>query len=483
MFSVIESCVRIVGIVAAVLRHGVLPFTGFLSLRLRSKTHAERIYLLLQSLGPTFIKFGQFLAARVDIVGEDVAKNLLRLCDALPPFSFDDVVRTIECDLRRQMGDIFQEFDTVPIAAASVAQVHKARTLDGELRAVKVLRPGIENTFRRDIKLMRLLARVFGKCNGLQRFQLGQLVEMFASICRLELDLRFEAANAEELRENTKADRGIFCVPRVDWNCTSRRVLTLQWMDAVPIYEMDKLQDREALARNLILCFCNQVYRDRFFHADMHPGNLMVDNQNRIVAVDFGIMGRLNEETCVYISEIFIGFLNKDYRRVAEAHLDAGYIPGRCDEFITACRAIWEPIADMNAQGFSMAELLAQLFRVTSEFNMKVQPQLLLLQKTMVLVEGICRQLAPDMNLWKIAELWVQEHGDNNKCAEKFKKSQVYRSLRGMQMLASKIDRSLDAIISHDERAQGQGQTGQHSTTPFLMLVIVGLLVVLMMVK
>ncbi|AXW84831.1 2-polyprenylphenol 6-hydroxylase [Anaplasma marginale] len=483
MFSVIKSCARMLRIVTAILCHGILPYTGFLSLRLRSKTRAERLCILLQSLGPTFIKFGQFLAARVDIVGEDAAKNLLRLCDALPPFSFDDVVKTIECDLRRQMGSIFREFDTVPVAAASVAQVHKAKTLDGELRAVKVLRPGVEQDFRRDIRLMRLLARIFGGCRRLQRFQLGQLVEMFASICRLELDLRFEAANAEELRENTKADRGIFCVPKVDWNCTSKRVLTLQWVDAVPIYEIDKLQDRESLARNLILCFCNQVYKDRFFHADMHPGNLMVDSNNRIVAVDFGIMGRIDEETCVYISEIFIGFLSRDYRRVAEAHLDAGYIPGRCDEFITACRAIWEPIADMSAQGFSMAELLTQLFMVTSEFNMKVQPQLLLLQKTMVLVEGICRQLAPDMNLWKIAELWVQEHGDNHGYTERFKKSQVYRSMRGMRMLASKIDRSLDIIISHDGYRQGRGQTTQLGAAPFLMLVIVGLLVVLVIVK
>ncbi|MGN7678980.1 MAG: AarF/UbiB family protein, partial [Anaplasma sp.] len=346
-------------------------------------------------------------------------------------------------------------------------------------KAVKVLRPGIEDEFLRDVRLMRFLVCLVGRLKSLSRFRLHELVETFASICRLELDLRFEAANAEELRENAKAEREILLIPEVDWHLTSRRVLTLQWVDAVPIYEIDKLKNRKTLARNLILCFCNQVYRDRFFHADMHPGNLMVNAQGQIVAVDFGIMGRLDEETRTYVSEILIGFLSRDYRRVAEAHHEAGYIPGRCEEFITACRAIWEPIANVHAQGFSAAELLAQLFKITAEFNMQVQPQLLLLQKTMILVEGICRQLAPDMNLWKIAEEWMQERGDRDGCMEQLRRSHAYKSLKKVQALMSKIDRSLDVIVERGAHEQRSKRIMRYSGSLLMLVVLLAILVVI----
>ncbi|MDB1135104.1 2-polyprenylphenol 6-hydroxylase [Candidatus Anaplasma sp. TIGMIC] len=471
MFNATRGAIRLCRIVYALLTYGVLPGTGLLARRLRDPSYGRRVYLCLKSLGPTFIKFGQSLSARVDVVGEDVAENLLLMCDQLPPFPYSDVVAIIEGQFHKKMGDIFLEFAEEPIAAASIAQVHKARTLDGKLKAVKVLRPGVEAQFASDINLMKKIAEISRALGIFTRFKLPELVETFSNICKLELDLRFEAANADELRKNLLDDAANFYIPSVDWKHTSRRVLTLEWIDAVPIHKVGTLCNREELAKKLIVSFCNQVYRDRFFHADMHPGNLMVDANGRIVAVDFGIMGRLNGETCFFITEIFLGFLNRDYKRVAEAHYEAGYVPSRHDDFITACRAIWEPIADVDAQSFSIAELLAQLFKITADFNMSVQPQLLLLQKTMVLVEGMCRQLAPDMNFWKVAELWVKEHYQRDGYVERLRKSKAFRSAVRVRSFVSKVNRCMDAVISYEEKLQSQRRGSNARYVVFLIII------------
>ena len=481
MFSTIRGSARLCQIVFAVLRYGILPYTRVFSYGISSMTYGQRVAACLVSLGPTFIKFGQSLAARVDIVGEDVAESLLLLCDKLPPFPYSEVVSTIESQFNKKMDEIFLEFDEIPVAAASVAQVHRARFLDGRQKAVKVLRPGIESAFNTDINLMRgiaVLLEIFGLFG---RFKLLQLVDMFSNICKLELDLRLEAANADELRENLKNDPG-FCVPEVDWRHTTMRVLTLEWIDAVPIYKVDELGCCESVVRQLIVSFCNQVYRDRFFHADMHPGNLMVDADNRIVAVDFGIMGRLDEETAFYITEIFLGFLSRDYKRVAEAHYDAGYVSGRYDQFITACRAIWEPIADMESRHFSVAALLAQLFKVTADFNMCVQPKLLLLQKTMVLVEGVCRQLAPDMNFWKVAQHWVKEHYERDGCLKRLKNTKTYRSVLRLKSFIAKVDKSLDVIMSYDLVMQ-QKKARSRSRITFCLVLIIIMLAAVIVIK
>ena len=481
MFSTIKGSVRLCQIVFAVLRHGILPYTRVFSYGIGSMSYGQRVAACLVSLGPTFIKFGQSLAARVDVVGKDVAESLLFLCDKLPPFPYNEVVSTIEGQFNKKMDEIFLEFDEIPVAAASIAQVHRARFLDGKQKAVKVLRPGIESAFNMDINLMRrvaVLSEIFGLFG---RFKLLQLVDMFSNICKLELDLRLEAASADELRENLKDDPG-FYVPEVDWRYTTTRVLTLEWIDAIPIYKVDELECRESVVRQLIISFCNQVYRDRFFHADMHPGNLMVDADNRIIAVDFGIMGRLDEETAFYITEIFLGFLSRDYKKVAEAHYEAGYVPGKCDQFITACRAIWEPIADMESRHFSIATLLAQLFKVTADFNMCVQPKLLLLQKTMVLVEGVCRQLAPDMNFWKVAQHWVKEHYERDGCFTRLKNTKACRSMLRLKSFVAKIDKSLDVISSYDLVMQ-QKKARNRSRTTFCLVIIIIMLVAVIIIK
>ena len=481
MFSAIRGTIRLCQIILAALRYGILPYTRAFAYGLGSMSYGQRVAACLMSLGPTFIKFGQSLAARVDIVGEDVAESLLLLCDKLPPFPYSEVVSIIESQFNRRIDEIFLEFDKEPVAAASIAQVHRARVLDGKLRAVKVLRPGIESAFSMDINLMRKIAGLLEAFGLLSRFKLPQLVDVFSNICKLELDLRLEAANADELRENLKNDSG-FYVPEVDWRYTTMKVFTLEWVDAIPIYRVDRLACREAVAKHLIVSFCNQVYRDRFFHADMHPGNLMVDASNRIVAVDFGIMGRLDEETTFYITEIFLGFLSRDYKRVAEAHHDAGYVPGQCDQFITACRAIWEPIADVESRHFSIAALLAQLFKVTADFNMCVQPKLLLLQKSMVLVEGVCRQLAPDMNFWKVAQFWVKEHYEQDGyLATKLKNTKACRSLLRMKSFMEKVDKSLDVIISRESIEHKRKARGRAKVTFRLVLVIVLLTVIIIL--
>lgn len=481
MFSAIRGVFRLIQIGVSLLSYGIVPSMGFCTFRCRSGSYGQRLALCLKDLGPTFVKFGQSLAARVDIVGQDVAGNMLELCDKMPPFSYREVKEIIEGQFHRGIHEIFLEFSEEPVAAASIAQVHRAKTLDGQLKAVKVLRPGIEDAFQRDINLMRRLADVCRVLGVLKRFMLPQLIETFSSICRLELDLRFEAANADELRDNLKNDSVDFYIPKVDWSLTSRRVLTLQWVEATPIYRVNQLKNGEVLAKKLIMSFCNQVYRDRFFHADMHPGNLLVDDSDRIVAVDFGIMGRLDEETCFYITEIFVGFLNRDYRKVAEAHHEAGYIPGKCDEFISACRAIWEPISDVNAHSFSMAELLAQLFKITADFNMSVQPKLLLLQKTMVLVEGVCRQLAPDINFWKIAETWVKEHYEKDGYIERIKKTKGYRSMSRAKLFISKIDHCMDIIIENENVRRHKKTRAQFLI--FLVTVVLGAAVTIILLK
>ncbi|MEH0831605.1 2-polyprenylphenol 6-hydroxylase [Anaplasma bovis] len=472
MFSALKDVGRLLKIVISLVSYGILPYTSFFAyFRFRSKTYGQRICMLLQSLGPTFIKLGQSLASRPDIVGSEVAENLLLLCDKMPSFPFSDVVKIVESELHKKIHEVFSEFSEMPVSAASISQVHKARTLDGEWKAVKVLRPNIEVEFQKDINLMRRLERIFGGIAGLTRFKLRELIDTFFRVSKFELDLRFEAANADELRKNMRSEEDGFRIPEIDWQHTTRRVLTLQWMDGIPIYRIDELSDRDSIARKLVVAFCNQVYRDRYFHADMHPGNLMVDSENRIVAVDFGIMGRIDEETRFYISEIFLGFLSKDYEKVADAHYDAGYIPCRREEFATACRAIWEPIADVNARDFSMAQLLTHLFKITEDFDMDVQPQLLLLQKTMVLVEGICRQLSPEVNLWKIAEVWVKDHYESYGCMDKLRESKVYKCARNASAFVSKIDKSLDIVIAHNKKYSEKKNTG------FLLYCIILLLI------
>ncbi len=381
----------------------------------KDKRPGERLALALQSLGPAFIKLGQALAVRSDLVGEEISTDLSALQDRLPPFSGAAARATIEAELDRPLDELFDTFDDEPVAAASIAQVHRAVTGDGTDVAVKVLRPGIEAAFERDLDLILWLAELAERHRPeLRRLKPVEVVRTLAESVEIEMDLRFEAAAADELRANF-TDRADFRVPTVDWARTARRVLTTGWVAGTRINEREALiaagHDLEAIVASMAKVLFLQVFRDGFFHADMHPGNLFVDADGVVNAVDFGIMGRLDKKTRQYLAEMLLGFLTGDYRRVAEIHVKAGYVPAdqSVEAFAQAARSIAEPILGLAANDISLARLLAQLFRITAKFKMETQPQLLLLQKTMLVAEGVGRQLYPEVNMWDLARPLIED--------------------------------------------------------------------------
>jgi ubiquinone biosynthesis protein len=380
----------------------------------------ERLAAVFCEMGPSFIKLGQILATRADLLGDDIAEDLALLQDRLPPFPGAMARALIEAEFGQPIGALFAAFDDRAIAAASIAQVHFAVTTDGQEVAVKVLRPGIARAFARDLDLFRWLARFLERTRpALRRLKPVEVVETLAQSVQLEMDLRFEAAAACELAENFAGDPTVH-VPQIDWQRTGRTVLTTERIAGIRVDDRDALVAAGHAIPELLgraaASFFNQVFRDGFFHADLHPGNVFVDAGGALTIVDFGIMGRLDRDTRYYLADMLIGFLSGDYRRVAEVHFAAGYVPPRrsIDAFTQACRSIGEPILERPLHEISIARLLAQLFQVTEQFEMETQPQLLLLQKTMVLIEGIGRRLDPTVNIWSLArplvETWVREN-------------------------------------------------------------------------
>lgn len=372
----------------------------------------ERLARAIHRLGPSYVKLGQFLATRPDIVGQALSDDFSRLQDKMETFPLAEAVPMIEESLGRTVGDLYVRLDE-PIAAASIAQVHPAiADYSKEFRkvAVKVIRPGVRQRFQRDLESYFLLARLQERfIADARRLKPVEVTQTLAQTTRIEMDLRLEAAALSELKENTKDDPG-FRVPAVDWERTGRDVLTMEWIDGIKMNDLDGLRasghDMKALAATLIQSFLRHTLRDGFFHADMHPGNLFVDPEGKIVAVDLGIAGRLGKKERQFLAEILYGFITRDYRRVAEVHFEAGYVPRHhdVDSFAQAIRAIGEPIHGQSAETISMAKLLTLLFEVTQVFDMQTRTELLLLQKTMVVVEGVARTLDPVFNMWKTAE-------------------------------------------------------------------------------
>ena len=362
----------------------------------------------LTALGPAYIKFGQILSTRPDVVGDELAVQLKVLQDRLPPFSRDVARAEVARELGVDPDEAFVEFSE-PIAAASIAQVHKARlTSNGQAVAVKVLRPGIERAFRKDVDAFYLAARIVDLfAPGARRLRPMDVIEHFDGVVRGELDLRLESAAASEFHANTKDDEG-FQVPPIVWHLSGRRVMTLGWADGVALGDNDALDaaghDRVRLSANVLRLFLKHALRDGYFHADMHQGNLKVAPNGDIIAYDFGIMGHIDEYTRRVYAEILYGFVRRDYKRVAEVHFEAGYVPSNqdVDEFARALRAVGEPIFGMDATRISMARVLAYLFEVTERFGMETRTELILLQRTMVVVEGVARSLNPHVNIWDV---------------------------------------------------------------------------------
>ncbi len=434
MRDALRHTARLVGIIRILARHDALfvfdvlsippalrVVAGLLGGRPRNTERPGlRLAAALQEMGPSFIKLGQALSTRSDLFGEEFTTDLATLQDRLPPFPGDQARATVEAGLGRPVAECFREFDDTPVAAASIAQVHFAVTAQGEEVAVKVLRPGIEDAFAADVSLFYWLARMSLRGHPqMRRLKPVEAVAIMEKTVAVEMDMRMEAAAASELRGNF-ADTPDFHVPRVDWSRTAQRVLTLERMSGLRVDDLDGLAkaglDPDKILVVTTSALFRQVFRDGFFHADPHPGNIFVEDMGSVAVVDFGIMGRLDEKTRIYLADMLGGFLAGDYTKVADIHFRAGYVPQSQSrrDFAQACRAIGEPILGLPLHEISIARLLSQLFQVTEKFEMEVQPQLLLLQKTMLVAEGVGRSLNPRVNMWQMTqpliEDWVREH-------------------------------------------------------------------------
>ncbi len=468
-----------------------------------NKSEGERLSDSLESMGTTFIKLGQFLATRPDIIGESLSKQLENLQDKLPPFSLIQAKEIIKNDLGKETYDSIINLSE-PVAAASIAQVHKAQINDnGTIKdvAIKILRPNIKKIFNDEIDAMMLFAfLVESFIKKTKRLKLVEVVFLLKEITNLEMDLRFEAAAANEYAENTKNDVG-FRVPEIYWNFTSENVMTLDWVDGISIRETEELKKRnlntEKIANDIIQNFLRHAVRDGFFHADMHQGNIFIDKNGHIIPIDFGIMGRLDKMSKRFLAEILFGFIQRDYRKVAEVHLVAGLVPKEVpiDDLAQALRSIGEPIFGQTVKDISGGKLLKQLFDVTEKFNMQTQPQLLMLQKTMVVVEGVARKLNPNTNIWTtskpVLETWLRETKDPMTTINETiqSTSEVIKRLPEFPEIMDKANQALTYLASGQIPQNSNSYTAlntkktemiafrNQSIIGFLVLVIFGLLV------
>jgi ubiquinone biosynthesis protein len=406
-----------------------LPLSARAALRLAqlierpsAAARSGRLSAALSRLGPSYVKLGQFLATRPDVVGVALARDLESLQDKMPPFPQEQAEAAVAAAFGQPVNAVFASFGP-PVAAASIAQVHRAEVMSPEGRksvAVKILRPGVERRFRADLAAFAFVARTAERYSiEAQRLRLIEVVATLARSVAIEMDLRLEAAALSEMAENTRDDPD-FRVPQVDWLRTSKDVLTMEWIEGTPLWDHAALQakgfDLKRLAGAVIQSFLRHALRDGFFHADMHPGNLFIDAQGRLVAVDFGIMGRLGPKERRFLAEILYGFITRNYYRTAQVHFEAGYVPPHhsVENFAQAIRAIGEPIHNRTAEEISMAKLLMLLFEVTGLFDMRTRPELLLLQKTMVVVEGVARALDSKLDMWSTADPVVREWIERN---------------------------------------------------------------------
>jgi ubiquinone biosynthesis protein len=384
------------------------------------KSFGERLTDCFYEMGPIYIKFGQTLSTRPDLVGSEVAESLKYLQDKLPAFDTKIVRDKIEESFGGKISDLFLEFEDTPVAAASIAQVHKAKLKSGEIVAVKILRPNIEEKYENDMQFLEFGAKLASKLlKKAKRLKPNEVIAVFRQSMKFELDLRSEAAAASRIYDNFISDDTLL-IPKIFWQFTSSDIITLEWIEGVSIYDKNKIEklglNPKEIAAKISVVFFNQAYRDGFFHADLHPGNILVCPDGRVALVDFGIVGTLQENDRLAIAEILYAFLSKDYQLVAEVHRRIGYIPKDTDldQFAMSCRAIAEPIIGLAIKDISIGNLLAQLFKVTEEFGMETQPQLLLLQKTMVVVEGIGQSLDEEINMWQLAEPWIKKWAAKN---------------------------------------------------------------------
>ena len=493
-----EAALSGAGVAPAVIRAARLFARPLVTVKGRP---GERLAAALVQLGPAFIKFGQMLSTRADLIGEQTASDLSTLQDQLAPFPAAAARATIEQELGRPVEELFLTFDDQPISAASIAQVHLATIKptdeipNGEV-AIKVLRPGIEAALARDIDLLRWLAEMTERAQPrLRRLKPVEVVDTFAETVKTEMDLRLEAAAAAELAANFAQDP-TYLVPPIDWRLTARRVMTQQRISGIPIDDRDAIlagghNIREVLSKAAAIFF-NQVFRDGYFHGDQHPGNMFVDAEGRIGVVDFGIMGRLDRATRFYLADMLLGFLNRDYRRVAEIHFDAGYVPPHqsLDSFAQACRSIGEPIFGRPLQEISFARVLGQLFQLAEGFEMEVQPQLLLLQKNMLMAEGVSRRLDPELNTWTLAqpliEVWMRENrGPEARLKDAL--GDAVRIIRRLPYMADRFEQLVTSVsregVRVDPESLARAGQGPGRSAIWALWIALAALAVLVLVK
>ena len=457
---------------------------------------SDRLARAIERLGPSWVKLGQFLATRPDVVGADMAADLSGLQDRMQTFPVEEARREIEASLGRPLEDLYAGFGD-PIAAASIAQVHPAEVLTAEgpkKVAVKVIRPGVRARFRADLDTFYMVAHLQERfMPSSRRLRPVEVTRTLEQTTKVEMDLRLEAAALSEMAENTKDDPG-FRVPTVDWERTGRDCVTMEWIDGVKMSDVAGLvaagHDLEALAATLVQSFLRHTLRDGFFHADMHQGNLFVDPAGMIVAVDMGIVSRLGKKERRFLAEILYGFIVRDYRRVADVHFEAGYVPYHHDpaSFAQAIRAIGEPIHGQPAETISMARLLTLLFEVTELFDMETRPELVMLQKTMVVVEGVARTLDPKFNMWKTAEPvvggWIRDNLGPKRIATDLRDGahaalrlaeQLPDLARRSEHLAGEVSRMADEGLRFDaETAEAIGKAeARHSRSGRLALWVI----------
>ena len=431
----INQLFRLIYINVVLLRHGLdeiilathlfrpLRFFAFLSpwrwFNKKNAPRGERIRCALEDLGPIFVKFGQILSTRRDLLPDDIAEQLARLQDQVPSFPGEQARRLVEQAYKKPLHDVFQHFDEKPLASASIAQVHAATLLDGQKVVVKIVRPGIDNVIGRDIGLLYIVADLAERYwPGAKRLHPVEVVAEYEKTIFDELDLMREAASASQLKRNFRKS-GLLHVPEIHWPLTRNNVMVMERISGTPISDIEALKrngiDLKRLAETGVEIFFTQVFRDSFFHADMHPGNIFVSPQGQYLAVDFGIMGTLSPGDQRYLAENFLAFFQRNYRRVAELHVESGWVPEhtRVDEFESAIRTVCEPIFERPLKDISFGHVLLRLFQTARRFNMEVQPQLVLLQKTLLNIEGLGRQLYPELDLWQTAkpflERWMSE--------------------------------------------------------------------------
>jgi ubiquinone biosynthesis protein len=436
-------------------------------LRRESEPRAVRIRRTLEDLGPIFVKFGQALSTRKDLLPDDIADELVKLQDRVPPFANELARNIIENELGMSIAEAFAEFDAQPLASASVAQVHTAVLHSGEKVIIKVLRPDIEERIHSDLGLLYELARFAEKFwNEARRLRPMEVVAEFERTTLDELDLFREAANAAKLRRNF-ANSDIIYIPEIHWPLTRRKVLVMERIHGIPVGEIEQLKaggaDFKLLAERGVEIFFTQVFRDNFFHADMHPGNIFVDLPAKYIAVDFGIVGSLSLSDQHYLAENFLAFFNRDYRKVAQMHVESGWVPGstRIEEFESAIRSVCEPIFEKPLKDISFGQLLLRLFQTARRFDMHVQPQLVLLQKTLLNIEGLGRQLYPDLDLWQTAkpflEKWFQDRmGPKAKITKLMK--QFPEFAEHFPEVPSLIYKALDNAASARQQAETQNR-------------------------